>query len=303
MAILVTGATGLIGRSLVRSLLDDHETVNILTRDSERAHAVFNDPNVKAFAWQPSTEEIPARSLENVQTVFHLMGETVGGRWTKAKVDAIVASRVTSAQKLAKAIKGSPCRIVSASSFGIYRGERGVSYEETAALPPAVTQIQEILQAVERAVSEASAPETKVNMVRFGMVCAVDGYPKKLTRLFRKGVSFIVGDGEQVVPIVDIEDAVSMLRWVAAGQAGEGPVNCVAPVSPLFRDVAQAIARHVEKPVRFSIAQWLARPLLGGSADYFLLSYEVTPRKALDRGYNFRHSEPQEILRRALAGA
>jgi uncharacterized protein (TIGR01777 family) len=303
MAILVTGATGLIGRSLMKSLLDDHETINILSRDSERAQAFFNDPKVRAFAWQPSTEDIPPDALEDVQTIFHLMGETVGGRWTKSKVDAIVASRVTSAQKISSAIKGRPCRVVSASSFGIYLGQRGAIYEETAPLPPPITQIQDILQAVERAVAEASAPETKVNMVRFGMVCAADGYPKKLVRLFRKGFAFMVGDGEQIIPIVDLEDAVSMLRWVASGQAGEGPVNCVAPASPQFKEVAQAIASHVEKRVRFSIPDWLARPLLGGSADYFLLSYEVTPRKALDRGYNFRHSEPRDILRRAIAGA
>jgi len=303
MAVLVTGATGLIGRSLVKSLIADRETVHILSRDRARAMVLLGEGTVKAFTWQPATEEIPAAALGDVETIFHLMGEPVGGRWTKAKIDAIVASRVTSTAKIARAIEGRRCRFVAASSFGIYFGERGAVYEEAATLGSPVSRVQDILQAMARAVASASTPETRVNMVRFGMVCAGDGYPKKLVRLFRKGISFIVGDGEQIVPIVDIEDAVAMLRWIASGQAGDGPVNCVAPALPRFKEVAQAIAGHVQHPVRFSIPVWLARLLLGGSADYFLLSYEVRPRKALERGYNFRHSEPQEILRRALAGA
>ena len=109
--------------------------------------------------------------------------------------------------------------------------------------------------------------------------------------------------GGRFVPIVDIDDAVGMLRWVASGQAGDGPVNCVAPHLPNFSEVAEAISRHVARPVRFRIPEWLARPILGGSADYFLLSYDVRPRKALDRGYNFRWSHPNNILRRAVTGA
>jgi uncharacterized protein (TIGR01777 family) len=302
MAVLISGATGLIGRAISRSYLDDRETIHVLTRDPVRARSVLGG-RPRFFPWRPGEEPLPEGALSGVSTVFHLMGEPVGGRWTKAKVERIVASRVRSAEELARAIRGKPCRFVSASSFGIYRGRRGEVYEETAELPAPETQIQEILQALERAVAEAAAPETRVNLIRFGMVCASDGYPKKLVRLFRRGAGFIAGDGEQLVPIVDIDDATGMLRWVASGGAGDGPVNCVAPGLPRFRDVARAISENTGKRIRFSIPNWLARPLLGGSADYFLLSYDVRPRKALDRGYNFRQSDPRHILKRAIVGA
>lgn len=302
MTVLITGATGLIGRALAKSYIEDRETVHVLTRDAARAQLALG-PHVRAFSWRPAEEGPPEEALAGVDTIFHLMGEPVGGRWTKAKIDRIVQSRVVSAEKLALAVKGRPCRFISASSFGIYKGKRGETYIETAPLGAPETQIQSILQAMEAAVALAQAPETKVNMVRFGMVCAVDGYPKKLVRLFKKGAGFIAGDGEQIVPIVDIDDAVGMLRWVASGQAGEGPVNCVAPALPRFKDIARAIAARTGGRARFSIPNWLARPLLGGSADYFLLSYDVRPWKALDRGYNFRQSDPEQILRRAIEGA
>lgn len=302
MTVLVTGATGLIGRAITKSYIEDQEPVHILSRDAEKARRIFGGA-VEVFEWQAGQQDLPRDALDGVDTVFHLMGEPVGGRWTAAKMERLMQSRVHSARQLAGALRGRKCRFISASSFGIYKGQRGEVYEETALLGEPETGVQRLLQAWEQAVASAEAPETRVNMVRFGMVCSTDGYPKKLIRLFNKGAGFVAGDGQQIVPIVDIDDAVGMLRWVASGQAGDGPVNCVAPELPSFEGVAGAISRHLGKPVRFRIPNWLARPILGGSADYFLLSYNVRPGKALDRGYNFRQSDPDRILQRAIAGA
>lgn len=301
MTVLITGATGLIGRALTRNYLEDREHIRILTRDAVKARALFGDA-VEIIEWQPADEDLPPQAVHGVETVFHLMGEPVSGRWSSAKVKRIVQSRIVSAQKLADALRGRWARLVSASSFGIYPGRFGEVYEETVPLAEPETQVQELLQAWEAAAASAESPETRVNMVRFGMVCSIEGYPKKLVRLFRKGAGFVAGNGRQIVPIVDIEDAVGMLRWVAAGNAGDGPVNCVAPALPSFEEVARSISRHTERPVRLRIPNWLARPILGGSADYFLLSFDVRPRKALDRGYNFRQSDPDQILRRAILG-
>jgi NAD dependent epimerase/dehydratase family enzyme len=99
------------------------------------------------------------------------MGEPVGGRWTKSKKARIVTSRVTSAQKLARAIGGAPVRLISASSFGIYPGQRGEVYtEETRLDAPRKTFIQSTLRAWENAALSATEGETKVTVIRFGMV-------------------------------------------------------------------------------------------------------------------------------------
>lgn len=302
MTVLITGATGLIGRALTQSLIADRAPLRVLTRDPARAAATLGDA-ATFHRWNPAEEPPPLDALDGVQTVFHLMGEPVAGRWTAEKKQQIIASRVTAAKKLAEAIRGTPCRMISASSFGIYAGKHGVTYDETEPLEPPGTGIQEILQNWEAAaLSAAAAPATAANVVRFGMVCSREGYPRKLIRLFKRGLGFIAGTGEQIVPIVHIDDAVGMLRWVASGQAGDGPVNCVSPQLPTFATVAHAIARCLGKPVRFKVPDWLARPILGGSADYFLLSYQVRPRRALDRGYNFRLTDPERILERAILG-
>ena len=300
MVVMVTGATGLLGRAIARSYLAEGQKVHVVGRDAEKLRQLYGE-RAAIFAWAQVTDEFPAKALEGVSTAFHLMGEPVGGRWTKAKKERIITSRVTSAQMLARAIGGGPVRLISASSFGIYPGRRGEVYdEETRIDTQGQSFIQSTLRAWENAALSAGNGSTRVTIIRFGMVCSPEGYPKKLVRLYQRVGGFIVGDGDQLVPIVDIDDAVSMMRWAADGNAGDGVINCVSPELPRFREVAETIAAVVRKPVRLKIPDWFARPILGGSADYFLLSYDIRSARALAQGFRFAQDDPKAILRRAL---
>jgi uncharacterized protein len=298
MSILVTGASGLLGQAIAKSFAGEGAPIRVVGRSTEKLKAIYGS-GCPAFAWDPAISAFPREALAGARTIYHLMGEPVGGRWTKAKKDRIVTSRVTAAQKLAHALDGMPCRLVSASSFAIYPGQRGVVYDEKTSATAPSTFIQSTLRAWENAALSAASGASKVTIIRFGMVCAPDGYPKKLARLFRRGLGFIAGDGEQIVPIVEIEDAVAMMRWTAE-RGMDGIVNCVSPHLPRFRDVAEHIARTVERPIRLRIPDRLARIILGGSADYFLLSYDIRPSRALAGGFTFGHAEPGAILDRAL---
>lgn len=300
MVVMVTGASGLLGRAIAKSYLAEGKALHLVGRDVEKLRQLYSH-SASIFAWDPATGKFPTEALSGVTTVFHLMGEPVGGRWTKAKKKRIITSRVTSAQMLAAAIGGAPVRLISPSSFGIYPGRRGEVYDEETRIETARQSfIQSTLRAWENAAMSAASGATRVTIIRFGMVCSAEGYPKKLVRLCKHVGGFIVGDGEQVVPIVDVDDAVAMMHWAARGEAGDGVVNCVAPELPRFRNVAESIAGVLGKPVRLNVPDWLARPILGGSADYFLLSYDIRPARALAQGFRFAQDDPKAILRRAL---
>ena len=298
MSILVTGATGLLGRAIAESYADEGVALRLVGRSTQKLRALYGADS-DCVAWDPANEDFPREALAGIDTVYHLMGEPVGGRWFTSKKRRIITSRVTSAQKLANLIASTPCRLVSASSFALYPGRRGEVYDDQFRPIETDTFIQATIRAWENAALSAATGDARVSVVRFGMVCGPDAYPKKLVRLFKKGLGFIAGDGEQIVPIVDIADAVAMMRWVAARKV-DGVVNCVSPQLPRFREVADAIAQAVEKPIRYTIPDWLARPILGGSADYFLLSYDIRPSRALAAGFTFRFTEPRTILARAL---
>lgn len=301
MAVLITGASGLLGRAVAKSYLAQGEKVHLVGRDSARLRRLYGE-HAPVFVWEPAEEDFPEAALKDVRTAFHLMGEPVGGRWTKRKKARIVTSRVTSAQKLARALHGAPARLVSASSFGIYPGRHGEVYtEDTRIEGPKQNFIQSTLRAWENAALTASGGDTHVTVIRFAMVCSPEGYPKKLVRLFQRVGGVIVDDGEQIVPVVDIDDAVAMLRWAAEGNAGDGIINCVSPKLPSSRQIAETIAARLGTTIRLQIPEWLARPILGGSADYFLRSYDIRGARAESKGFTFRHAEPGEILARALA--
>lgn len=299
MAVLVTGATGLLGRAVAKSLLADNIDVRFAGRSAERVRMLYGGV-ARAVIWDPAVSDFPPDALAGVDTIYHLMGEPVSGRWSKVKKERIITSRVTSAEKIGQAMAGSPCRLIAPSSFGLYPGRRGAVYDETTLASPSKTFIQSMIQAWEKAALLAARGQAKASVVRFGMVCSPEGYPKKLVRLFQKGLGFVAGDGNQIIPVVDIEDAVRMMRWVA--QEGiDGRINCVAPRLPRARDISESIAQATGKPIRLTVPDWLARPILGGSADYFLLSYDIRPTRALEEGFTFLHTEPRAILARALA--
>ncbi len=298
MSILVTGATGLLGRAVAQSYVAQGKPVRLVGRSTDRIRAMYGTGS-EAFAWDPATSDFPSEALSGITTVYHLMGEPVGGRWFKPKKRRIITSRVTSAQKLAQALEGRPCRLVSASSFALFPGRRGEVYDDRTRPNEPGSFIQGTIRAWENAALLAAGGESRASVIRFGMVCGPDAYPKKLVRLFQKGMGFIAGDGEQIVPIVDIDDAVAMMRW-AAERGVDGVTNCVSPQLPRFREVAEAISQAVGRPARFTIPDWLARPILGGSADYFLLSYDIRPSRALAEGFTFRYTEARTILARAL---
>jgi len=298
MSILVTGATGLLGRAIAQSYAAEGKPLRLVGRSTDKLKAMFG-ARCDAVAWDPASSDFPPEALSGIGTVYHLMGEPVGGRWFKSKRRAIITSRVTSAQKLAAALEGRPCRLVSASSFAIYPGRRGEVYDDRSRPNDAGSFIQATIRAWENAALSAAGGQSRASVIRFGIVCGPEAYPKKLVPLFKTGAGFIAGDGEQIVPIVDIDDAVAMLRW-AAERNIDGVMNCVSPQLPRFREVAEAITQAVGKPARYKIPDWLARPILGGSADYFLLSYDIKPSRALAEGFTFRYSEPRTILARAL---
>jgi uncharacterized protein (TIGR01777 family) len=299
MSILVTGAAGLLGQAIAKSFAADGVPVKLVGRSTDRLKHIYG-ASCQAIAWDPTTEAFPKRALSGVRTVYHMMGEPVGGRWTRAKKARVVTSRVTSAHKLAQAIAGRPCRLVSASSYAIYPGRRGETYDETPRPAEKCSFIQATIRAWENAaLSAAGGGASSTTVIRFGIVCGPGAYPKKLVPLFKRGMGLIVGDGDQIVPVVDIDDAVAMMRWVAERNI-DGVINCVAPQSPRFRQVAEAIAQAVGKPVRLRVPEALARPILGGGADYVLLSYDIRPTRALAQGFAFRYPEPRTILARAL---
>jgi uncharacterized protein (TIGR01777 family) len=230
MKALVTGATGLVGRRLVREL----EGAAVLGRDPARARARLG--NVEAFAWRPQAGPPPTEAFSKTDAVFHLAGEPVAeGRWTADKKRAIRESRVQGTRNLVNALevlKKRPAVLVAASAVGYY-GDRGDEelFEDSA---PASTFLSEVCVAWEAEALRARRLGIRVVTARIGIVLAPDG--GALSRMlppFRLGLGGHLGNGRQWMPWVHVENVVGLLLHAAATGQINGPLNVVSQGCPV----------------------------------------------------------------------
>src|SRR5262245_54810020 len=120
MRIVISGASGLIGSTLVRLLEQWGHDVRRLVRPPGAT-------GPRHIRWDPARNEIDRAALAGTEAVIHLSGENILGRWTDAKRRRIRESRVASTRLLAAALAGlqpRPRVLIGASAVGYY-GDRG----------------------------------------------------------------------------------------------------------------------------------------------------------------------------------
>jgi NAD dependent epimerase/dehydratase family enzyme len=131
MKILITGATGLIGKELVKLLLSQKNTVYYLTTSKSK---IINKPNYRGFYWNPEQGKIDENCLFNVDIIVHLAGANIAKRWTNDYKQEIIESRTLSLELLYNLIKKTPNQVkqfISASGTAIYPESESVVYDET----------------------------------------------------------------------------------------------------------------------------------------------------------------------------
>ena len=302
MRVLVTGATGLVGRALVRDLVAQRDDVVVVSRDPARASALL--PGIAgAHAWSPLAEPLPAEALVGADAVVHLLGEPIAGRWTAAKKRAIRETRVESTHNLVEALRSVPQRpavLVSASAMGYY-GTRGGD-ELTEASPPGQGFLAGVAQEWENEASRAGKLGLRVVTLRTANVLAPDGgVLRPLRRLFRLGLGGPMGSGRQWWPWVHVADEVGIIRLALTG-ALSGAVNVVAPGIVRQRHFARMLGRVLHRPALVPAPAWALRLVLGELAAEALASQRMAPRAALAADYAFRFPDLELALRDLLRG-
>lgn len=296
-AVLVTGATGFIGRALVPQLQREGRRVIVLSRDAQRARTTFG-PEVQVVE---NLDIIAPDTL--IDAVVHLAGARVLGLpWTAARRRELLSSRVDVTQALLglmRRLARPPRVLVSASAVGYYGGTPEPTAEpldETS--PPRPGQFQsDLCSAIEHEARRAEALQVRVVRMRFGVVFGRgDGAYPMLALGARLGLGAVLGSGRQSAPWIHLDDVVGLIRFALANDALSGPVNAVAPDTPSQARLAKAMAASFGRP------QWLRLPgaplrwAAGEMSSLLLDGQWVAPHAALAAGYTFRHPELDEAL-------
>lgn len=290
---LVTGATGLIGRALVRAL-----DGNVVATSRSGGSAL--DGARKVVAWD-TRSVLPSSVFEGVRSVFHLTGEPVAeGRWTAAKKERIRSSRIDSTRALVAAFEAlapvaRPKVLVCASAVGIY-GSRGdeVLTEDA---PLADGFLADVCRDWEAEAARAEMLGVRVVSLRIGIVLSNDGgaFPKMRVP-FELGVGGALAKGTQWMPWIHLEDLIGLLRFAATTDSLSGPVNGSAPVPVTNADFTEALGHALHRPTLFRAPRFALQLALGEVAGVVLASQRVVPMRALDAGFEFAFPTIDEAL-------
>lgn len=304
MRVTLTGATGLIGTTLLAGLREDGAQITVLSRDPERARAKLG---VAAERWDPLGEPAPVAALEGRDAVVHLAGEPVAQRWSAAAKRAIRESRVIGTRHLVEgldacAAQGAPGRprvLVSASAIGYYGPHGEEPLDEEA--PPASDFLAEVCTAWEAQARGAQELGVRTVQVRTGVVLDPRGGAlAKMLPPFRLGVGGPVAGGHQYVSWIHVRDLVGVMRAALADERWSGPVNGTAPEPVTNRELSRALGRALHRPALLPVPGAALRALYGEMAQIVTTGARVLPAKPLMLGYEFRHPHVEEALRAAL---
>jgi uncharacterized protein len=304
MRVVVTGATGTIGRELISALLARGEEVVALSRDAARARRALGD-DVEPHAWpNPMAEPPPADALAGADAVVHLLGEPIAQRWNDESKEAIRESRVRSTRSLvegrvALAPDRRPRALLSQSAVGFYGPHRDERLDETA--PAGSDFLAEVVVAWEGEALAAAASGVRVVVTRTGVVLSPSGGAlAKMLPFFRLGIGGPVAGGRQYVPWIHLDDVVGAMLFCLGQPDATGPVNLTAPTPVTNAELSRVLGRVLKRPAFLPVPGLAVKSLYGEMAEIVITGQRAVPAVLERLGYGFRHPDLEPALRDVL---
>jgi uncharacterized protein (TIGR01777 family) len=299
MNILIAGGRGFLGQALADRLAADGHRTLTLTRGRTTAGQLWQHARGE-LTWDPDgTAGSWAAAVEGADAVVNLAGESIaGGRWSAARKQAILLSRVLATRSLELAIAQAtrrPAVFVSASAQGYY-GDRG-DEELTEEAAPGSDFLAGVCWEWETEARKAEA-RTRVVLLRTGIVLAAGGgaLPRMLLpfKLFAGGP---LGSGRQFMSWIHLDDWVGIACQAIGDERVKGARNLGSPRPVRNRDFSAALGRAMNRPSLLPAPAAALRLALGEMARPLLLaSTRMIPAGALSDGYRFKYEQAADAL-------
>lgn len=300
--IIVTGATGLIGRKLVASLIEKKIEVIILSRDVRKAKSMF--PDVKDFVeWDYQKPDEWKSRLENADAVIHLAGVNLfAKRWNSNFKKMIKDSREVSTKNLVEAIIHSNNKakvFISASGIGFYGDRNNEVLTENST--SGNDFIAEVCNAWELESQQLNKANIRNVQIRTGLVLSKeDGALKQMLPAFKFFVGGPLGNGKQWTSWLHIDDIVGMYLHALDNDKISGPLNAVSSNPIRMKEFAKTLGKVIKRPSLFPVPKFMLKIIIGEAAEVVTGSQKVIPDKLIKNGYKFKFTKLEDALKDLL---
>ncbi|MCL4540133.1 MAG: TIGR01777 family oxidoreductase, partial [Bacteroidetes bacterium] len=291
-------------KGLTDILVREGHEVTVLSRDAEKARAVF-DGKVKAFKWRTDNEQELVKELEGIEAFVNLAGENIGSSlWTESKRNRILESRLSAGKLLTNVIasmRTKPVVLLQASAVGYY-GSRGEEIlDETSAAGKGF--LAEVVRKWEDSTKEVESPGVRRVIIRSGVVFASNsGALPKLAMPYRLFLGTVMGSGKQWVPWIHYSDELEAIRFLLINKSASGLYNLVSPNPARMSDVCSAIGKVFGRPTVIHIPGSLLKSVLGKMAEETILtSQRVSPSRLVEAGFEFRYASIKTSIRQIFS--
>ena len=256
------------------------------------------------IAWDPAKPLAP-ETVSGFDAVIHLAGESIFGRWSAAKKAKIRDSRRDGTLNLASALaaaKEKPSVFVCGSAIGYYgnRGDELLS-EESA---PGAGFLAQTCHEWEEATMPAVQADIRTAHLRTGIVLSPNGGALgAMLTPFKLGLGGRVGDGQQWMSWIDVQDMVGAIHHILKNDLLQGPVNMVAPKPVRNEEFVKTLASVLSRPAILPMPAFAVKAVFGEMGEELLLSSQrVEPGKLISSGYPFRYRDLRKSLEGMLKG-
>jgi uncharacterized protein (TIGR01777 family) len=298
MRVVITGATGFIGKALCKELQNSYEII-ALSRNKTKAAGLLAG-FAETVQWDGQTSEGWADFADGALAIINLAGENIAsGRWSKAKKERILGSRLAASQAVLAAIKEAkkkPEVVVHTSAVGYY-GARGdeVLDEDSEGGEGFLAQVCRQSESITNEIQDMGV---RCVIIRTGIVLGYQGgVLQKLMPPFKLYLGGCYGDPKAWFSWISLKDEISAIRFLLENSQTSGVFNLTSPEPVLSGQFHDMLGRVVGRPAWLKPPSFLLKLVMGEMAGELLLSGQrVMPKRLLDAGFEFGYSDLTKAL-------
>lgn len=298
MKILITGASGLIGKALQGAFAHRGYEMLLATRREP------GKPDQIQWSAEDGFREEDLERLEGLDAVIHLAGEPISGlRWTDEKKKAIRDSRVKGTHNVVNTLANltqKPKVFIAGSAMGFY-GDRGDEIVSESS-PPGDNFLADVCREWETESRRAEDSGIRTVLLRTSIVLSKDGGAlATMMTPFKFGVGGVIGSGKQWMSWVSLDDVVGIVNYAIENPELRGAVNVASPNPVTNEEFTKTLGDVLYRPTFLPLPEFAVNLVFGEMGDALLLnSTRVDPKRLRDAGYEFKFKDLKQALEHAV---